>query len=337
MPGSAMSPAMTPDPVPHRALPARVIVTAEEEHQRLDLLLGPYCEGLSRSRIQTLIKEGAITVADRVERASYKVRQGDRIDIDLPDPKLLAVEPQPIPLDILFEDRDLLVVNKPAGMTVHPAPGVWRDTLVNALLHHCRDLSGINGVLRPGIVHRLDRDTTGLLVVAKNDRSHRLLAAQLEARTMRRSYRAIIWGTLASDEVEVDEPIGRHPRDRKLMAVVATGRNALTRFSMVERYPFLSLVEARLKTGRTHQIRVHLLHLGHPVFGDPTYGGRNRVGGIRSDHASRARQLLAMIDRQALHAQRLRFTHPASGRSMEFEVDPPEDFVSLVEAARTAT
>ena len=301
---------------------------------RLDLYLTDHQPDLSRSRLQSLIKQGCVRINGGTSRASYLVQPGDVIWLDIPDPQPLEVKPEAIPLNVLFEDEDLLVIDKPAGLTVHPAPGSWDGTLVNALLHHCDDLSGINGVLRPGIVHRLDRDTTGLLVVAKNDKSHRLLAAQLESRTMHRCYRAVIWGAFTTAEVEVDEPIGRHPRDRKLMAVVATGRNAVTRFSTVERFPFLSLVEARLKTGRTHQIRVHLLHLGHPVFGDPTYGGRNRVGGIRSDHAGRARQLLAIIDHQALHAQRLGFTHPGSGEPMEFEVHPPEDFLAVVEAAR---
>ena len=304
---------------------------------RLDLYLADHQLELSRSRLQSLIKQGCVRVNDEVSRSSYLVQPGDVISVEVPEPQPLLVKPEDIPLSVQFEDEDLLVLDKPAGLTVHPAPGAPEGTLVNALLHHCKDLSGINGVLRPGIVHRLDRDTTGLLVVAKNDKAHRLLAAQLEARTMHRCYRAIIWGALSAAEVEVDEPIGRHPRDRKMMAVVSAGRSASTRFATIERFPFLSLVEARLKTGRTHQIRVHLLHLGHPVFGDPTYGGRNRVGGIRSDHAGRARQLLSMIDRQALHAQRLHFAHPSSGQPMEFEVDPPEDFLALAEAARASS
>jgi 23S rRNA pseudouridine1911/1915/1917 synthase len=334
MPGSAMSPTMTPDPAPLHALPARVIVTEEEEHQRLDLLLGPYCEGLSRSRIQTLIKEGAITVADRVERASYKVRQGDRIDIDLPDPKLLAVEPQPIPLDILFEDRDLLVVNKPAGMTVHPAPGVWRDTLVNALLHHCQDLSGINGVLRPGIVHRLDRYTTGLLVVAKNDASHQSLAAQLHERAVKRQYTAVAWGWL--DDGRIEAPIARHPRERTKMAVREGGRAAVTHYAAAEHFSFLTRLTVNLETGRTHQIRVHLLHIGHPIFGDPVYGGRTQTRGIQPDYRQSATSLLSLIGRQALHAHHLSFRHPASGEMVSFEAPLAPDMEELVAACRAS-
>ena len=304
------------------------------ESLRLDLYLSNHLPEHSRSRLQSLIKQGLALVNEQPSRSSYLVRAGDLVAVEVPEPVPLEVRPEPITLDVLFEDGDLLVLNKPAGLTVHPAPGAWNGTLVNALLHHCGDLSGINGVLRPGIVHRLDRDTTGLMVVAKNDSAHRILASQLEDRTMGRCYSAIVWGSLDADEVEVDQPIGRHPRDRKLMAVVADGRNALTRFTTVERFHFLSLLEARLKTGRTHQIRVHLLHLGHPVFGDPSYGGRNRVGGINPDHAARARRLLGMIERQALHAQRLQFTHPATGRPMEFEAEPPGDFAAVVEAAR---
>ena len=329
-----MSPTMTPDAIPLRPLPVRVIVTEEEEHQRLDLLLGPYCEGLSRSRIQMLIKEGAITVADRVERASYKVRQGDRIDIDFPDPKLLAVEPQPIPLDILFEDRDLLVVNKPAGMTVHPAPGVWRDTLVNALLHHCQDLSGINGVLRPGIVHRLDRYTTGLLVVAKNDASHQSLAAQLHERAVKRQYTAVAWGRLDGGRIEA--PIARHPRERTKMAVREGGRAAVTHYAAAEHFSFLTRLTVNLETGRTHQIRVHLLHIGHPIFGDPVYGGRTQTQGIQPDYRRSATSLLSLIGRQALHAHHLSFRHPASGEMVSFEAPLAPDMEELVAACRAS-
>ena len=304
------------------------------DSRRLDRFLSDHHPDISRSRLQALIREGRVHVNEQPSRPSYIVQPGDRIDIDIPEPAPLEVLPEPIPLQVVFEDGDLLVLDKPAGLTVHPAPGSWSGTLVNALLHHCSDLSGINGVLRPGIVHRLDRGTTGLMVVAKNDRAHRGLAGQLEIRTLGRRYHAVIWGTLPEDEVEVDEPIGRHPRDRKLMAVVPRGRPAHTRFSTVERFAFLSLVEAQLATGRTHQIRVHLLHLGRPVFGDPTYGGRTRAGGINPELAGSARQLLTSIDRQALHAYHLHFSHPVSGKLMEFEIEPAADFAGLVAAAR---
>ena len=228
------------------------------------------------------------------------------------------------------------MLDKAAGMTVHPAPGSWQGTLVNALLHHCRDLSGINGVLRPGIVHRLDRNTTGLLIVAKNDAAHRGLAAQLEAHCIERRYAALVWGQLQEEEGRIDAPIGRHPRDRKLMAVVEDGRAAVTRFAVVEHFQFLSLLDLRLETGRTHQIRVHLQHCGHPVFGDPAYGGRNRVHGIRPEYRLQADHHLGLIDRQALHARRLRFTHPTAGRPMEFEAELPADLARLIAAARQA-
>ena len=323
---------MAPDPVSLPAPPARVVVSEDEERQRLDRLLGPYCPGLSRSRIQTLIQDGSISVGGRVERPSYKVRPGDCIDISIPEPLPLTVESQDIPLEIVFEDGDLLVVDKPAGMTVHPAPGVWTDTLVNALMHHCRDLSGINGVLRPGIVHRLDRFTSGLLVVAKNDVAHQSLATQLQERTVKRLYTAIVWGRL--DDGRVEGPIARHPRERTKMAVVEGGREAVTHYSAKEHFPFLTRLEVGLETGRTHQIRVHLLHVGHPVFGDPVYGGRTQTRGIRPENRPRANTLLSLIERQALHAHHLSFRHPASGEMVDFDSPQAADIEVLLAACR---
>lgn len=312
----------------------RQIVVAEgEDGERLDRLLTQCCPSLSRSRIQHLIEAGSACLNGQAVRPSRRVRVGDCIDLVVPEPEPLAVEAEDLPLTIVHEDEDLLVVDKAAGMVVHPAPGAWSGTLVNALLHHCRDLSGINGVLRPGIVHRLDRDTTGLLVVAKRDGAHRALAAQLEAREVRRRYAAVVWGA-PQDEGSIDAPIGRNPRDRKKMAVRSGGRRAVTHFTAVERFSFLSLLEVRLETGRTHQIRVHLQHLGHAVFGDPTYGGRAQVGGIRAEYRARARSLLGLIDRQALHARWLAFQHPTTGEALEFESPLPADLARLVEAAR---
>lgn len=302
--------------------------------QRLDLFLRQRHPEWSRNHIQNLIKKGAVLLNGQSIRASYVVRPGDRIVVDLPTPEPVAIRPQDIPLDILFEDGDLVVVNKGAGMTVHPAPGSWQDTLVNALLFHCRDLSGINGELRPGIVHRLDKDTTGLLVAAKNDTAHRNLASQLERRCIERRYSALVWGRVKAAEDRIDAPIGRHPRDRKIMAVVENGRSAATRFATAEHFCFLSLLDLQLESGRTHQIRVHLQHYGHPVFGDPAYGGRNRTPGIRPEYRRRANYLLTLIQRQALHARQLRFSHPTSGARMEFEAALPDDMTALIEAAR---
>ena len=312
----------------------QIRVSPQDQGQRLDLFLTQQLPELSRTRVQSLIREGAVLVGDRREPVRYAVRDGDTVRVEVPEPEPLQIQPESIPLDILYEDRDLLVVDKPAGMAVHPAPGSWQGTLVNALLHHCSDLSGINGVLRPGIVHRLDKNTTGLLLVAKNDRAHRGLAAQLESRSLERRYTALVWGLPTEETGLVDAPIGRNPRDRKLMAVVAGGRAARTHFEVVERYPFLSRLDLRLETGRTHQIRVHLQHDGHPVFGDPAYGGRSRADGIRPEYRRTARGLLGLVDRQALHARRVGFDHPASGARLEFEAGPPPDMAGLIDAAR---
>ena len=219
-------------------------------------------------------------------------------------------------------------------MTVHPAPGATEGTLVNALLHHCRDLSGINGALRPGIVHRLDKETSGLMLVAKRDAAHRTLAASLQAHQIERRYAALVWGVLREENGRIEAPIGRHPKNRKKMAVVEDGRAAATHFSVVEYCPFTTLVECQLETGRTHQIRVHLAHIGHPVFGDPVYGGRDQARGIRPEYRRQANWMLSLIKRQALHAKKLRFAHPTTGEMMEFTAPLPEDLQAVLEAAR---
>jgi len=313
----------------------QIQVSPQDPSQRLDLFLHQRCPDLSRTRVQALIKRGAVCVNDQTVRPSYQVQSGDRIELEVPEPEPLEVPPEDIPLDIRYEDADLLVVDKVAGMTVHPAPGSWTGTLVNALLHHCSDLSGINGVLRPGIVHRLDKETTGLLVVAKNDIAHRHLAAQLEARRITRRYTALVWGDLSEEDGSVDAPIARHPHDRKKMGIVASGRRAVTHYAVVERFPFLTLLDLKLETGRTHQIRVHLQHLHHPVFGDPTYGGRNRTHGIRPEYRRRAEQLLALIDRQALHARQLTFRHPRTEAELTFTSELPADIAAVLAAARS--
>ena len=307
-------------------------IQEEEEGERLDRFVPRVLEELSRSRVQGLVAEGAVRVNDAAKRPGYRLRIGDRVTVEVPEPVELVARPEDLPLSVMYEDADLLVVDKPAGMAVHPAPGSPAGTLVNALLHHCRDLSGINGVLRPGIVHRLDRGTTGLLMVAKNDAAHRGLAAQLEERSVERGYTALVWGSPPEEGV-VDAPVDRSPADRKRMAVVEGGRRAVTRFRRLRELGLFSLLELRLETGRTHQIRVHMQHLGYPVFGDPVYGGRTRVRGIDPRHRPAAGRLLQGLDRQALHAASLGFTHPRSGEERRFESPMPEDMERTLQGA----
>lgn len=308
-----------------------ILVPPDTSPLRLDAFLAQSGLALSRSHIQHLIEGGCVTVDGKSPRPSRKVQPGDRIAVLVPDPEPSPLLPQAIPLDILFEDDHLLVVNKPIGMAVHPAAGIRSGTLVNALLHHCERLSGINGVLRPGIVHRLDKDTSGLLVVAKDDAAHRGLTAQLQARTAERMYVAFVWGRFDEDAGRIEAPIGRHAGDRKRMAVTERGsRQAATRFRVEARYDFLSRLSVQLETGRTHQIRVHLAHAGHPVFGDPTYGGREkRLSGIAPASREEARRLLHLISRQALHARTLGFIHPITGEHLRFSSGLPEDMRRL--------
>lgn len=305
----------------------------EDVGTRLDLFLASACPGCSRSYAKTLIAQQRILVNGSEKKPGYQVRSGDRIHVSFPEPVAVEAYAQPIPLEIAFEDNDLLVVDKPAGMVVHPAPGARDGTLVNALLAHCTDLSGINGVLRPGIVHRLDRGTSGLLLVAKNDLAHRSLAGQLKARRIARQYTALVWGGLREPAGKIEGPIGRHPRDRKKMAVSPDGRPSVTHYEVTSTSSGLSLLALRLETGRTHQIRVHLSHVGHPVFGDPTYGGREeRLQGVDPQTRNFLRPLLSLLPRQALHAARLGFVHPSTGEWMEFSSEPPEDFRNVLES-----
>lgn len=283
--------------------------------QRLDVALTERTQK-SRSFIQNLIEENRVLVNGEVRKANYKVQETDRVELNFPQPRELDILPEDIDIEIVYEDNDLLVVNKPQGMVVHPAPGAWTGTLVNALLYHCNNLSGINGVIRPGIVHRIDKDTSGLLVVAKNDHAHNELASQIKEHKADRSYRAIVHGSLSEPSGTIDAPIGRDPKDRKKMAVVfKNSKNAITHYYVLERFFQFTEIRAVLETGRTHQIRVHLAYLKHPVLGDPLYGPKKNPFNLKG---------------QVLHAESLRFTHPVTGKKMEFTAEPPRTFRDIV-------
>ena len=308
-------------------------LTVERAGDRLDRYVAGRLS-LSRTRVQALLKVGRILLDGCPARKSRRVETGQQIEVRIPPPEALAVEAEEIPLDVLFEDECLLVVNKSAGMVVHPGPGHGTGTLVNALLAHATDLSGIGGRLRPGIVHRLDKDTSGLMVVAKNDAAHRTLSEGLRRREIRRLYQAAAWGHLSASPVRVDAPVGRDPANRQRMAVTEGGRHAVTHLRRLERWPGAELLEIALETGRTHQIRVHLAHIGHPVVSDPVYGAgweRGMGGGVRRW----ARQLRGCVPRQFLHAWRLSFRHPLSGETLRFEAPLPEDLSSCAEWARS--
>lgn len=294
-------------------------IEAGDAGTRIDKFLNGRLPDLSRTHIQELIKSGAVTVNGQSVKPNYKVAANDFLVMERPEPEPLDVRPENIPLDILYEDEEIIVVNKPRGMVVHPAPGHLSGTLVNALLAHCRDLSGINGVLRPGIVHRIDKDTSGVLVCAKTDRAHRALAEQIKAKVTHRIYKAIAHGVFEHDQGTIDAPIGRDEYDRKKMAVTRkNAKEAITHFFVEERFKNYTYVTCRLKTGRTHQIRVHLTYIGHPVAGDPKYGPRKTLD----------------IDGQALHAAELGFSHPATGEWMIFRAPLPEDMARLLEQLR---
>ena len=288
-------------------------LTADQEGERADGLLARLVPDLTRSAAQKLLERGAVTREGRPVRKNDRPAPGDVLEVVLPDPEPIDVPPQNIPLDVVYEDADVIVVNKPVGLVVPPAPGHPDGTLVNALLYHCgTSLSGINGQLRPGIVHRIDRDTSGLIIAAKNDRAHLALAAQLQDHSLARTYEAVAVGGLKEDSGTVDAPIGRHPADRKKMAVDRkSGREAVTHWSVLARYPGYTHVECRLETGRTHQIRVHLASIGHPLLGDTVYGAKKAVPGLAG---------------QCLHARRLRFVHPSTGELLELECPLPDWF-----------
>ena len=300
---------------------SRLSLTAERPGERADQLLSRGVEGLTRSAAQKLLEQGLVTDSNgRALKKNERPEPGTVLLVDLPDPEPLDAQPQNIPLDIVYEDADVVVVNKSVGMVVHPAAGHSDGTLVNALLYHCgKSLSGINGVLRPGIVHRIDRDTSGLLIVAKNDAAHIALARQLEDHSLRRTYEAIVVGGFREESGTVDAPIARHPKERKRMAIVPGGKRAVTHWRVVERFSGHTWVECELETGRTHQIRVHMAHIGRPLLGDTVYGAKKPVPGLAG---------------QCLHAARLRFVHPATGLPMELEAPLPEWFTEAAEKLR---
>ncbi len=294
--------------------------------KRIDAYVAENSE-LTRSAAAKLVESGDITVNGKEIAKNYKLRAGDEVEIELPEPEPDRAEPEDIPLDVVYEDDDIIVVNKPCGMVVHPAAGNPRGTLVNALLYRCKgSLSGIGGVVRPGIVHRIDKDTSGLLVAAKNDEAHNSLAEQLKVHAVSRVYYAIIIGSFAEDSGTVDAPIGRHPTDRKKMAVLkegqGTARNAVTHYTVIARYKGFSLVRCELETGRTHQIRVHMAYKGHPLVGDVIYGGGRTQFEAANKH---------LINGQCLHAKELSLTHPKTGKLMHFECELPEDMKKLIE------
>jgi len=296
-------------------------ITVEEEKIRLDSYIAKQDTSLSRSMIQKLLEDDKITVNGKKEKASYKVQQGDKIQIEMEPPKEIKLEAQEIPLEVVYEDSDIVVVNKQKGLVVHPGSGNWEGTLVNAIMAHCKDsLSGIGGELRPGIVHRLDKDTSGLLIIAKHDKAHIAMSEQIKNREVKKTYVALVRGTIAENEATINMPIGRSTKDRKKMAVTKMGKEAITHFRVLNRYTTskasYTLLEIKIDTGRTHQIRVHMAEIGHPVIGDMVYSnGKNEFG----------------VEGQCLHAKRLEFCHPVTGGHMVLEAELPEYFKEIID------
>ncbi len=300
----------------------KIIITEDEAGQRIDKLLMSNQVASSRTQLQNYIAEGHLKVNGNVAKANYKVRLHDEITLVIPDSVDMTIEAQDMNLDIVYEDSDVIVVNKPSGMIVHPSPGVYKDTLVNGLLYACKDLSGINGVNRPGIVHRIDKDTSGLLMVAKNDMAHQSLSKQLQDKTVKRFYYALVHGVINHNYGKIDAPIGRDARDRQAMTVTdVNAKEAVTNFRVVERYKNYTLVECQLETGRTHQIRVHFQYIGHPVVGDPKYGRRR-------DNTSFG---------QYLHAKVLGFEHPRTHEHLLFDSELPDEFKKKIEEIKDET
>ncbi len=296
-------------------------ILPEMAEERIDKCISSYMEDLSRSYIQKVIKEGHVFVNDTVVRANYRVKVDDQVKFVIPDSIEPDIPAQDIPLDILYEDKDILIINKPKDMVVHPAPGHYEGTLVNAIMYHCKDsLSGINGVMRPGIVHRIDKDTTGSIIVCKNDEAHNAIAEQLRTHDITRIYRAVVYGNVKDEQGTVDAPIGRHPGDRKKMAVnEKNGKRAVTHYTVLERFGQYTYIECRLETGRTHQIMVHMASIGHPLLGDTVYSGRKPP---------------CHLEGQVLHAMTIGFVHPGSGEYVEFETPLPDYFEKLLDRLR---
>ncbi|MCI2058169.1 MAG: RluA family pseudouridine synthase [Oscillibacter sp.] len=291
-------------------------VPASAAGTRADVFLASAAEGLTRNAAQRLLLGGHVTAGGAPVEKSLRLEGGEVLEVEIPDPEPVDVRPQDIPLDVVYEDSDVIVVNKPKGMVVHPAPGHPYGTLVNALLSRCGDsLSGVGGELRPGIVHRIDKDTSGLIIAAKNDFAHRALTAQLADHSLARTYECVVTGNLREDSGTVDAPVGRCPADRKKMAVVPEGRRAVTHWEVIARYPGFTHVRCRLETGRTHQIRVHMAHIGHPILGDTVYGAKKPVPGLRG---------------QCLHAVGLRFVHPRTGETVELSCPLPREFQEVL-------
>ena len=291
------------------------------EDMRIDRYLSLLMDGFSRSYIQKIIRDGAVTVDSKAVKASYRITEGEEVKILIPEPIELDIEAENIPLDIVYEDDDILIINKAQGMVVHPAPGHYSGTLVNALLYHCRDsLSDINGVMRPGIVHRIDRDTSGLLVVCKNNNAHHALAEQFAVHSITRSYRAIVYNNLKQDEGTIDAPLARMKNDRKKIGIDPSGKRAVTHYQVIERFGQYTDVECRLETGRTHQIRVHMASIGHPLVGDPVYGpAKERFH----------------LNGQMLHAMTLGFIHPTTKNYISFTAPLPDYYTALLERLRS--
>ena len=296
-------------------------IIPEMEDERIDKCICGYMESLSRSYIQKIIKDGNVYVNGLPVKANYKVRVEDKVRFIIPDSVEPDIPVQDIPLDIIYEDSDILIINKPKDMVVHPAPGHYEGTIVNAVMFHCKDaLSGINGVMRPGIVHRIDKDTTGSLIICKNDEAHNDIASQLKEHSINRRYRAIVWGRIKEDEGIIDAPIGRHPNDRKKMAINETnGKHAITHYKVLERFDKFTYIECTLETGRTHQIRVHMTSLGHPLLGDDVYSS------AKSPYK---------VNGQTLHAMILGFVHPSTKEYMEFEAPLPDYFEDILRKLR---
>ncbi|WP_186429990.1 RluA family pseudouridine synthase [Clostridium sp. BSD9I1] len=294
----------------------KFLITEENKSKRLDTFLTENFDGKSRSFIQGLIEKEEVLVNSNIKKSNYKLRIGDEVQVNIPDPTHVNIEPEDIPIDIIYEDSDVIVVNKPQGMVVHPAPGNYEGTLVNALLNHCSDLSGINGVARPGIVHRIDKDTSGILVVAKNDNAHNKLSEQFKEHSITRVYLALVEGVIKEDEGTIDAPLARHPKERIKIAIVPSGRRAVTHYKVIKRFKEHTLVQCKLETGRTHQIRVHMCHIGHPLVGDPVYGYKRQKFNLEG---------------QMLYAQKLGFIHPKTNEYIEFQCDIPSYFKNVLD------